>query len=439
MDWQFLNEVTMSCDKPTYCGSFSGTEFVKELYTFNAHKKETVSTPYELELINDKMESVIVNAIDWDKYNEITFYFDENSDYIVKLELEWRYYLSTDNEEIPWRGFGRATFAEYIYQKYVKKEIDLNNNQSKAYKVKIKSDTNSYENFSKEITESLSQIKDMTTTTNTINTNDYITATTTTASPTYTYTTNTGSYKDYNVIIDNGDLVVNGWNVGDYICNANPISNKENETKGEQKMNLFNLDFGLVKGDTVRISMYGIAIKNKEGHWVSFDPTDYSIIDVDTLNFGGSNYLYKIPVGVNDVLVGDVIVHAKVPMFVTAINSSDDGNVQSFKAIDPYAGEEKTILPTKNMFNFNFITKIISIMNNFDSFKPNENQPFGNILPLLMCGNDSDIDPMMLMMMLQQNTQNQIDPNILMMLTLSGKESKENLLPLILMMNMTKK
>ena len=436
----------MSCDeKPTYCGSFSGTKFIKELYNFNIHKKETVSTPYELELINSKMESIIIDAVNWDRYDRITFYFNENNDYIVNIEIEGTN-LFIKSEEIPWRGFNKETFAEYIYQKYLKKELNLLNTRNEnRYNIKIEADTDLCQTSLKETAENLDQIKDMfTTTTNTINTNDYIAATTatTTASSNYTYATTTNGIRDdYNVVINGDGLTINGWNVGDYLSNANPINdNKRNETKGEHKVNLFNLDFGPVKGDSVHISMCGIAIKNKEGHWVSFNSADYSLIDVNALNFGGSNYLYKIPVGVNDVSIGDVIVHAKVPMFVTAINFSDDGNVQSFKAIDPYAGEEKTILPTKNMFNFNFVTKIISFMDGFGDFKPNENQPFGNIFPLLMCANDnSDIDPMMLMMMLQQDPKNQIDQNMLMMLALSGKDSKEDLLPLMLMMNMTKK
>lgn len=40
-------------------------------------------------------------------------------------------------------------------------------------------------------------------------------------------------------------------------------------------------------------------------------------------------------------------------------------------------------IPITNMFGFNFITKIVSFLN-FGSSTPTEEQPFGNIMPIIM-------------------------------------------------------
>jgi predicted SpoU family rRNA methylase len=251
-------------------------------------------------------------------------------------------------------------------------------------------------------------------------------------------------------IASNTLYVNDGISINDYIDNKiyqalekknEPTENVNVNNKGDKTMNMMNFDFGAVRGDSVHLSMYGIAIKNKNGRWASYDAKSQSIMDVEVFNVGGQNYLYKMPVGVDDVKVGDVIIHSKVPMFVTAINKSEDGKVLSFKAVDPYAGEEKTVLPLKNMFNFNFVTKIVSIMDGFGGFSADEKNPFGNMLPLMVFGdNDADIDPMMLMLMMNaQGDGAGINQNLLLALALNKESgSKDNMLPMLMMMGMNK-
>ena len=75
-------------------------------------------------------------------------------------------------------------------------------------------------------------------------------------------------------------------------------------------MNFFkNFEFGPVKNDTVRLSPYGLAVKNLDGSWVSYDAASDSIIDVDVFNFEGKNLIYKIPAAPHTVRAGDMIVH----------------------------------------------------------------------------------------------------------------------------------
>jgi hypothetical protein len=197
-----------------------------------------------------------------------------------------------------------------------------------------------------------------------------------------------------------------------------PIQVNDNKKENEN-MKGFNFDFGTCENNNVRLSMYGMAIKNTAGEWVSYNPVASEIINVDIFNMeDGGKYLFKMPVGIKDVAVGDIIVHNKVPMFVT--NIIDGG--KAFDVIDAREGECKKVIPTKNMFGFDVMTKIVSL---FDAFmgSPTADQPFGNMLPFLMMG-DGKVDPMMaFMLMNQQNGTNMM--NNPMMMYFMMKDSKD--------------
>lgn len=166
-----------------------------------------------------------------------------------------------------------------------------------------------------------------------------------------------------------------------------PYNNKtEKKTEKENEKMNFNFDFGKVNADAVRMSPYGIAIKNRDNKWVSFNAKTQEVIDVDGFNFSVDGMLWKMPVAVSAVKVGDVIVHNRKPMYVVAI---DDG----IWAADIYEGEKKSIMPLTNMFGFNFVTKIVSIMDMNGAFNfgvdntPTAENPFGGnfMQTMLMC------------------------------------------------------
>lgn len=161
-----------------------------------------------------------------------------------------------------------------------------------------------------------------------------------------------------------------------------------------------NFDFGPC-GNTIRMSMYGMAIQNISGEWVSYNTDSGEIINVDVFNMAdGGKYMYKMPVAIADVKKGDIVIHNRVPMFVTAINENG-----TFEVTDVRAGETKNIIPTRNMFGFNFMTKVVSMFGAFAD-APTADQPFGNMLPFLMMGENNDIDPMMMFMMMNQGGNN---------------------------------
>ena len=191
-------------------------------------------------------------------------------------------------------------------------------------------------------------------------------------------------------------------------------------------MNL-NLDFGNCKNDNIRLSPYGIAVRNaKLGTWVSYDPKGNKTIDVDGFVMDG-NYLYKLPVAVKDVKAGDVVLHNKVPMYVEKVEND------RLLVIDPVESEEKIVLPITNMFGFNFVTKVVSIMD-MSGVAPTADSPFGNMLPFMMASN-GNIDPVMLMLMSGKAADFTSNPMMLYFLLDNKGNKNDNLLPLMMMMN----
>lgn len=138
------------------------------------------------------------------------------------------------------------------------------------------------------------------------------------------------------------------------------------------------LDFGPVTGDTVRVSPYGMAIKNKDGAWVSYNPADGSVISVAGFTFDLGQMLFKVPVALNQIQKGDMVIHNRVPMYVTDVAAGG----KQVSVVDIREGEIKTVMPPTNMFGFNFVTKVVSFIN-FPTNAPDPNNPFGNIIPYI--------------------------------------------------------
>lgn len=215
----------------------------------------------------------------------------------------------------------------------------------------------------------------------------------------------------------------------------NTFNNNVDDKKGNKKMKAFNFDFGPCTTDNIRMSMYGLAVKNANGTWVSYNPESKEIIDVDIFNFDGGKFLYKMPVAIKDVKVGDIVIHNRKAMFVTEVAET------GMTAIDPQAGEEKKILLTKSPFGFNFATKVVSLFN-MTSDAPTPDAPFGNMLPFLMMSENSgefDMNTMLMLSMMGGQSGMDFSKNPMMMYFLM-KDSKnaDDLLPLMFMGNLCK-
>ena len=168
--------------------------------------------------------------------------------------------------------------------------------------------------------------------------------------------------------------------LGDRISELDEEQEKRNKCSvrkdNEKIMNtnkMFNFDFGFVDSN-IRMSPYGMAVRNADGRYVSYDVKTGSVIDVEPFNFEGHRLMMKMPVAIKDVAIGDIVIHNHKPMFVVSTGDK-------ITAIDIYNGEEKTILLTKNMFGFDFVVKVISFINFSGASAEN---PFGNMWPLFM-------------------------------------------------------
>ena len=205
--------------------------------------------------------------------------------------------------------------------------------------------------------------------------------------------------------------------------------------KEDKKMKMFNFDFGPIKdNDAVRMSPYGIAVKNVNGTYQAYDKVNGEMMDVDVFNFKADNMFFKMPVAIDAVGVGDVIIFNRKPCFVFGFSEQGDVIV-----IDIALGEKKTILPNKSPFGFNYITKVVSLMDNmFGGSTPSAENPFGNILPFMMMSDDSSMKDMLPMMMFMNGSATNANPNLMLYLMMQdGNKDMDKWTPL-LFMNMAK-
>lgn len=191
-------------------------------------------------------------------------------------------------------------------------------------------------------------------------------------------------------------------------------------------------DFGPA-GNTYKVSHLGIAVRNAAGDLVSYDKAKNEIVNVEMLNFEDRNLVYKMPAAIKDIKVGDALLHNGSVVFVTTAGTD-------ITAIDVKAGEKKIILPTKSMFGFDFVTKLVCLID-FGAMNASEANPFGNLMPLMLLGNrdsygrNDNMSTLLMLSMMNGGKMNFDMSNPLMMLALLGNGGSDDTLPFILMMS----
>lgn len=148
---------------------------------------------------------------------------------------------------------------------------------------------------------------------------------------------------------------------------------KENKTMNIPSM---NFEFGPVDS-SIQMSPYGLAVRDNNGEFLAYDFTNAKVVNVTGFTFDFKGMIYKMPVASKDLREGDMVLHLGKPMVI--IDIAD--NV--IDVIDPVESEAKAVLPVTNIFGFNFVTKIAPLIN-FDGATPNPDQPFGNLMPMMM-------------------------------------------------------
>ena len=158
------------------------------------------------------------------------------------------------------------------------------------------------------------------------------------------------------------------------------------------KMNKFGINarFGKVPTNEIRMSIYGPAFSSSDGFF-AFDGNDY--INVTDFLIGNDNYCYMMPATEEQVNIGDFIYNNNGWCRVI------DAKERTITVEKITTHEVVEILPTKNIFGFNFYTKLFIP---FNIGSPNKDNPFGNMLPFLIMSDNNNSD-LALMMMLMNN------------------------------------
>ena len=213
----------------------------------------------------------------------------------------------------------------------------------------------------------------------------------------------------------------------------NAIKNNYNNytTNEKEQKNMFgiqNLEFGKYKGTDVKMSIYGPAftvVGNDQGTWLSFDKNN-ELIDVTDMLIDNIPIMV-MPTSPENLSEGDFIHYTGVWMQVREIGI--DGIITAYRLYDRTIQQ---VLPTKNIFGFNYYTKLITF--NFGE-NANSDNPFGNLLPLMMLSEGGTInDNLLPLMLMSNNTSFDFKSNPMLLYMMMSKDSDNtNWIPFMLM------
>lgn len=185
-----------------------------------------------------------------------------------------------------------------------------------------------------------------------------------------------------------------------------------NDKKKEDKNMFENMmkDFKFGPATDVKFSIYGPAF-NGGDRWLSRHEGEW--VDVSDMLIDVGNICYMMPVAKSFIEEGDFILHKGKWARVDCVVEED--NYISVEKINEQ--EVVQVLPTKNMFGFDYYTKLMCPIESFEGaegFGATTDNPFGmlpfvmamkdgkkdNLLPLMMMSGKMDMsNPMMLMML----------------------------------------
>lgn len=217
-----------------------------------------------------------------------------------------------------------------------------------------------------------------------------------------------------------------------------------NDNKGDDSMNLFgNIEFGKLKNrGNYALTLKGLAyLKNSNSDdgscasYVQYDPETDSVEDVTPFvlkDMDIRDFVYKMPVALSAVSRGDIILDKGKPVFVKKVEGS------TFTVVEPYTCEVKTLLAAKNAFGFNYVTKVVNLMDNFNlAGSATSDNPFGNLLPLMMLSGKGNMDDMMPLFLMSSGAMQggDLTSNPMMMYFLMKDGNMKDMLPLFLMSN----
>lgn len=198
--------------------------------------------------------------------------------------------------------------------------------------------------------------------------------------------------------------------------------NKE-EKKVKEETNMFsNLgsSFGKIGSDQFRLSINGLAVKGKDGKYVTFNPETRELVEITTGFFDDmKDLLFLMPT--TELEVGDIIIHQNKPYYITV---SKDNVV---KGIDFEDAIESTLVPKTNVFGMKYYTKVFNCLgtNNILGTDIASNPMMAYAL---MGGKDFDLSKIMMFQALSGQGKGIADfsENPIMLMALMSNENGKN-------------
>ena len=231
--------------------------------------------------------------------------------------------------------------------------------------------------------------------------------------------------------------------VNSYLDYDNTIFNSKiaTTTTTEKEFNnmkkIFGTYFGKFDTASIAMSIYGMAVKDTTGRHVTYK--DGEIMDVSEFIIPNMNYFFAMPTAINAIRVNDIILHQDKPMM--CIKGNEDGSI---RAIDFTTQEIKDIMPKKNPFGFNFVTKVVCPFgeNSFmmEGFGADSSNPFGNMLPMMMLmdgksGAKDNSDMLMMAMMMGNGGNFTSNPMLMYMMMRDGGADFDPMMLMLMMQN----
>ena len=231
--------------------------------------------------------------------------------------------------------------------------------------------------------------------------------------------------------------------VNSYLDSDNTVFNTKSATTTttEKEFNnmkkIFGTYFGKFDTASIAMSIYGMAVKDATGRHVTYK--DGEIMDVSEFIIPNMNYFFAMPTAINAIRVNDIILHQDKPMM--CIKGNEDGSI---RAIDFTTQEIKDIMPKKNPFGFNFVTKVVCPFgeNSFmmEGFGADSSNPFGNMLPMMMLmdgksGAKDNSDMLMMVMMMGNGGDFTSNPMLMYMMMKDGGADFDPMMLMLMMQN----
>ncbi len=204
-------------------------------------------------------------------------------------------------------------------------------------------------------------------------------------------------------------------------CTVAEESKEEKKVKEETNM-FSNLgsSFGKIGSDQFRLSINGLAVKGKDGKYITFNPETRELVEVTTGFFDDmKDLLFLMPT--TELEVGDIILHQNKPYYITV---SKDNVV---KGIDFEDAIESTLVPKTNVFGMKYYTKVFNCLgtNNILGTDIASNPMMAYAL---MGGKDFDLSKIMMFQALSGQGKGIADfsENPIMLMALMSNENGKN-------------